>query len=127
MNREGLMRDGRARITWGESRSSTRAFLISNGMSEDDAEAKIEEWVLERNAEIRRLGIRSTLIGCLFVGVSGILLCFLLGEPGVTIGVGRACAFLILAALYGVWKLVNGIYWLVRPKSEERSIPDISG
>ncbi len=127
MNLEAFMRDGRARIMWGESRSSIREFLTSNGISAADADVKIEEWVLERNAEIRRLGIRSTVIGCVLIGVPGVFLYVLLGNPGVSIGVGRACAFLILAALYGLWKLVRGIFWLVRPKSEGRSVPDISG
>ena len=121
------MRDGRARIIWGESRSSVREFLTSKGISAADADVKIEEWLLERNTEIRRHGIRSTVIGCGLICVSGVFLYALLGRPGVTIGVGRACAFLILAALYGLWRLINGIFWLVRPKAEGRSIPDISG
>ena len=118
--------EARARIMWGETPSSVREFLRSNGVSAADADAKIKAWIFERTGEIRRLGIRRILIGSVVIGVTGISLYALLATPGVSIGVGRACGFLTLAALYGLWKLVDGIFFLVRPKSEHRSIPDIS-
>jgi hypothetical protein len=126
MNLEGSIVEARARIMWGESSSSVHEFLTSNGISAGDADAKIKELLIERNAEIRRLGIRRILIGSVLIGAPGILLYALFAHSNVGIGVGRTCAFLILAALYGLWKLADGIFFLIRPKSEHRSIPDIS-
>jgi hypothetical protein len=31
----------------------------------------------------------------------------------------------LLAGLYGFWKLIKGIVYLLRPQSEHKSIPDI--
>jgi hypothetical protein len=126
MSHEGFIVEARARIIWGESPSSVREFLSSNGLSAADADAKVKQWVVERTCEIRRLGIRRILIGSVLIGVAGISVYALLSTPGASIGFGRACGFLILAALYGLWKLVDGIFFLVRPNSEHRSIPDIS-
>jgi hypothetical protein len=39
MNPDQLIMEARARIIWGESSSSVRDFLISNGISDMDADA----------------------------------------------------------------------------------------
>ena len=40
-------------------------------------------------------------------------------------GIIKALAFVFLAGCYGLWKLVKGLVYLVRPQSEHKSIPDI--
>ena len=72
MNPGDLIVEARAKIIWGEASSSVRYFLTSNGMSAADADAKIREFTLERNAEIRKLGIKNVLIGVALIGVAGI-------------------------------------------------------
>jgi len=131
-----IVSEARARIIWGESFSSVRAFLVSNGVSDAEADAKIQEFVLERNREIRSIGIRSVLVGGLLAGSAGGGLYWIAtwilppGAAGVY-GLGRRniiTGVIVLAAidLYGLWRLVKGIVYLVRPQSEHKSIPDIS-
>ena len=131
-----IVSEARARIIWGESISSVRAFLVSNGISDADADARIQEFVLERNREIRSIGIRSVLVGVLLVGSAGGVLygigtwtlppgaarVYGLGGRGIITGVVALAAI----ALYGLWRLVKGVLDLVRPRSEHKSISDIS-
>ncbi len=128
--------EARARIIWGESFSSVRAFLVSNGISESDADAQIQEFAIERNREIRSIGIRSVVVGVLVTCSAGGVLYWIatwilppgaarvygLGGNSVITGV----IVLVAIAVYGLWRLVKGIVYLVRPQSELKSIPDIS-
>ena len=118
--------EARARIIWGDSILSVREFLTSNGFSETVAAAKIKEFMRERNTELRRMGTRNILIGVVLTGAGGITLYFALPiANGFTSGFNRGLAWVVLAVLYGLWKLVKGIVYLVRPQSEHKSIPDI--
>ena len=131
-----IVSEARARIIWGESSLSVRAFLVSNGVSEAFADAKIAEFVLERNREIRSLGIRSVVVGVLLAGSAGGVLYWIAtwilppGDAKVYGLGGRSTITGVVAlaaiALYGLWRLVKGVVYLVRPQSEHKSIPDIS-
>ena len=127
-----ILSEARARIIWGESASSIRDFLTSHGVSETDADAKLKEFKAERNATLRRLDIKNTIIGGVILSASVILLCVAFRHPNMvrTSGtsikrVGANLGMLIFCIFYGLWKLVNGIIYLVRPQSEDASIPDL--
>jgi hypothetical protein len=125
-----ILSEARARIIWGESASSIRDFLTAHGVSEQDADAKIKEFKTERNATIRRVGIKNVLLGAIILSASGILLYLAFKHPHIyTNGLrrrsGSSLGVLIFGVFYGLWKLVNGIIYLVRPQSEDASIPDI--
>lgn len=129
MNADELIVEARARIIWGDEPSTVRSFLTSNGMSAPDADAKLKDFILERNAEIRKLGIRDVLIGVALIGGAGIFFYSLFRSrhmPSVSLRAGKGYGFLALLAIYGLWRLISGISRLVRPKSEHGSIPDIS-
>ena|SRR5579859_3954091 len=124
-----ILSEARARIIWGESSSCVRDYLTSNGIPNADADAKIKEFNLERNAEIRRLGVRNIVIGVALIGTAGIMLYSLFASshiPSLTVSSAKGYGIVVLAGVYGIWKLVNGIVCLVRPQSEHESIPDIS-
>ena len=130
MTADQAITEARARIIWGEASSSVRGFLVSNGIPDDDADTKIREFIAERSAEIRRLGIRSILIGVTLVVASGGLVAYWVAAYGASILVGwqftrAAFTILVLIGLYGVWKLLRGVVYLVTPQSEHKSIPDI--
>jgi hypothetical protein len=123
--------EARARIIWGEAPSSVRAFLISSGVPDAVADAKIKEFNIDRNREIRGIGLRRILIGLALLGGSGITFYLFIegrhshGWHGSRYGSGLAGA--VLAGIYGFWKLVNGIFDLLVPRSEHDSIPDMDG
>ena len=78
MKPEQVIIEARAKIIWGEPSSSVRDFLISNGISAIEADAKIKDFNVERNTEIRRLGIKNSVIGAAILGGGTITLypCF---------------------------------------------------
>jgi len=129
MKSDDLMTEARARITWGEPTSSVRGFLIANGISETEANARIAELDSERNREIRRIGIWDVGIGVALIG--GAALLFWLWLRGAHHGVasatraGRGMGALVLMGLYGTWKLIKGLYYFIRPQSERDSLTDV--
>ena len=126
MNADKFISEARARIIWGEPSPSVRDFLISNGVSDLVVDAKLKEFVLERNKELRNIGIRNTLIGVVLTGAAGVITYIALAHgSGLSSGITRALGVALLAGLYGLWKLVKGVIYLVRPQSEHKSIPDI--
>ena len=104
--------------------------MVSNGIPDAAADTKIREFIAERSAEIRRLGIRSIFIGVTLVVASGGLVAYWVAAYGASILIGwqftrAAFTILVLIGLYGVWKLLRGVIYLVTPQSEHKSIPDI--
>ena len=74
--------------------------------------------------EIRKKGVKNTLIGAVLLGGSGSLIYYLLTRsemPHFSTRAGKGLGILMLGAGYGLWKLVNGIIYLVRPQSEHQS------
>ena len=128
MRAETVMTEARARIIWGESSRSVRDFLVSNGISDAEADAKIREFSLERNAEIRGLGLRSILVGTGLIGAAGVMFwirVWLINYGILYIGLAKYYAVVGVMGLYGIWRLAKGIFYFVRPQSEHRSIPDM--
>jgi|ERR1017187_840490 hypothetical protein len=128
MDTEKLITEARAKIIWGEPAESVRDFLTSNGMAGPEADEQIKAFNLERNREIRKMGIKDTLIGAVLTGISGGLIYFMLTRsemPHFTTRAGKGLGVLMLGAGYGLWKLVNGIVYLVRPQSEHQSITEL--
>ena len=126
-----ILSEARSRIIWGEPASSIRGFLTTHGVSETDADAKIKEFMAERNATIRRLGLKNLMIGGVILSISVVLLYVAFRHPntvrsGGLRGTGTILGVLIFGIFYGLWKLVSGIIDLVRPQSEDGSIPDLS-
>ena len=131
MEADKIITEARARITWGDSAASVRDYLVQNGIPRTEADAKIKALNAERNAEIRKIGIKNTLIGLLLLTVSSSLLYldieYFYQGSGVVITKRRGgeLGILGLGMFYGLWKLLKGIISLVRPQSEEGSISDM--
>jgi hypothetical protein len=129
---EELFTQARARIIWGESSTAVRAFLMSNGIPVSEADSKLDEFVAERNTEVRQLGIRRICLGSLIViGAASFFL--VIPERAELEAMNRLLfkGFISLAVaigfggIYGLYKLAEGIVYVVCPKSERSSIPDI--
>jgi hypothetical protein len=119
--------EARARIIWGESSLSVHDFLTSNGLSAAEADSRIIEYQHERNAEIRKIGIRSILIGLLVASLT-ILAMYLVLWPldrGSIAYANRGVAAVACVGLYGLWKVGIGSVYLIWPQSVRKSVPDI--
>lgn len=126
MSANKIISEARARIIWGEASSTVRDFLISNGVSVAVAEAKLEEFQFERSREIRKIGLRNVLAGGILTGAAGVTLYLACGIATASSGIATALAVVLMAGLFGLWKLVKGFVCLVRPQSEHGSIPDVA-
>jgi hypothetical protein len=122
-----ILSEARAKIIWGESPSSVRDDLISHGLSSAEADAKIKEFKVERNATIRKVGLKSTIVGAALLLVTGGICYVYFKNPQFNWNryALRSIATIVLVGLYGCWKLFNGIIYLVRPQSEDKSITEI--
>jgi hypothetical protein len=132
MNPDALISEARAKIIWGESSLSVRGFLISNGISEIDADAIVNQVNAQRNAELRRIGMKKTIIGAILtIGACFFFYWSLRHIDIQKMNTRRAKGFVMVAfvvaigGFYGCWKLMDGITYLVRPESEHKTIPDI--
>jgi hypothetical protein len=121
-----ILSEARARVIWGEPSLTVRDFLTSNGISAAVAEAKLKEFELERSQELRRIGLRNVVIGGILTGGAGLTLYLAFAIASATSGIIKALAVVLLAGIYGFWKLVKGVIYLVRPQSEHGSIPDVA-
>lgn len=123
---DNLITDARAKIIWGEDPLSVRCFLTANGIPVAEAEAKVREFVIERNAEIRKIGTRNLAFGggLIFLGATVFYLVFA-HAAHISNGSAKGCGAAALMVLIGIWKLTDGIFRVTRPKSEHGSIPDI--
>ena len=129
MYHEQLITEARAKIIWGEDAESVREFLTSSGMPGPEADQQITAFNLERHQEIRKKGVKHTVIGAVVTVVSGSLIYLLLAMPQGnhwSTSSGKILGLLMLAAGYGFWKLTTGITYLVRPQSERKSITELS-
>jgi hypothetical protein len=122
-----ILSEARAKIIWGEPPSSVRDYLVSHGLSSLEAKAKIKEFNVERNATIRKVGLKSTIVGATLVLVTGGICYVRFKNPmfGWDRYTYRSIVTIVLVGLYGCWKFVNGIIYLVRPQSEDQSITEI--
>jgi hypothetical protein len=133
MKPDDLISEARAKIIWGDPSSSVRNFLTANGISDIDADAVVKKINAERNSEIRTNGIKKTFLGAALVVGAGLFFYLSLkhvdldqmtnrGAQGFT-----AMAIVIaIGGFYGLWKLIDGVNYLLRPQSEEKSISEIS-
>jgi hypothetical protein len=126
MSADKIISEARARVIWGEPSLTVRDFLISNGVSPAVAEAKLKEFEFERSRELRKIGLRNVLIGGILTGAAGVTLYWAFAIANASSGIIKALAVVLLAGMYGLWKLVKGLVYLVRPQSEHGSIPDIA-
>lgn len=128
MNPDEVIVEARAKIIWGEEPSSVHAFLTSNGMSDAEAKSRIQEFVTERNQEIRKIGVRGTCLGLIIICVVAFGLWYELEHPSRRFRAkqGGVMVCLGLAGLYGFWKIIDGLFHLLRPQADTRSIPDMT-
>ncbi len=132
MKPDNFTSEARAKITWGEPASSVRSFLISNGVSEIEADARIRELQEERNMEIRKVGIRKALIGAALVIGAGLFFYFSFrhadwDKMNYRAARGYLAIAIVIAfgGFFGLSKLIDGIVYVARPRSVDKSISEM--
>ncbi len=125
-----VLDEARAMILWGEPADSVRRLLLSNDLSGKEADQWIAEFTLERLKEIRRTGVWKIVTGIAALTVSGCGLSLIWPLMEETPKAGRIfgipLSLLLFGILFGLWKLLDGLVYLVRPQLESKSISELS-
>jgi len=125
MESRDVIFEARAQILWGEPSSSVRFFLISNGLTPVEADAKLKEFAVERTKEVRGLAIKSVIIGLALIVLSGTAIWATFSAHAafsLTSTTAKGDAAAVIAGCYGVWRLIGGIFDFVSPKANQRSV-----
>lgn len=119
---EPLITDARAKIVWGEPVPAVMEFLQKKGVGRTEAQALLAELVSERSREIRRIGLRK-----LWTGLPLILLPLAYDFFIRVTGHGRAKLYAVffVAGAYGLFRAIDGLIMVLRPKSVTRDLTKI--
>jgi len=132
-----LNAEARAKLIWGDPPETVLEFLQTQGVNKQQAEGFIASIKRERLATVRSSGIKRIIVGAWLVVplVVALPLAFWLNywyeanpDPA-TAGytfhyiagriAGRICVLAFVAALFGLWKIITGIFLLVDPQSQK--------
>ena len=123
MQTEQIIRECRAKIMWGESRDSVLQYMQESGIGDKDAAAYLDALFRERATDIRKTGIKKILIGSFWIIV---LIAYLLFGALVGVIELKLLALAIIAAVVGLWKIVEGITYILKPSSESGDLSNVS-
>jgi len=120
-DRNQVMFEAHAKISWGDSPKEVLKYLMVNGFSYEDASAFVNESFNERTAAIRASGIRYIFIGSLvaFVPIGFWIICM---KTGVIYP--RTLIITIAVGLAGIGMLIKGGFMVVSPKSSSGDVAD---
>lgn len=122
MKPEELFTQARAKLIWGEPAAAVRDYLTANGISDQEADAKMAELSAERNQELRNIGLRKVVFG----GGAALGAAVYFGlAVHVNTGAAKLYIFIMMGGLYGLWKLTDGIILLLRPQSEKHDLTEV--
>jgi hypothetical protein len=118
--------EARAKIIWGEPVEEVREWLSFKNLPSAQVEGIIAACLRERAAEFRKKGIRSIIIGALIIIPCSLLAVLIYRAILIDIDTAQspvtgAC---YVAILYGSYRCVNGVWWLIRGAKSEGSLSD---
>lgn len=113
--------EARAKTSWGDPPEEVTKYLMIQGFSAEETSGLVREMFRERAATIRRNGIKKILVGMALMCVPCAMLFVFL-----SIGViyFKILAITIMIGLWGMWKVVKGIFMTIAPKSEPGDVAE---
>lgn len=114
-NRAQAEHEARAKIMWGDAPEEVIKYLRLQGLSAEEASELVQPLLKERAVTVRSNGIRNMVIGSLMACVPIVAFFIFMSMKFIPT---KIFALTIMVGLYGVYKLFNGIFMFVAPKSE---------
>ena len=117
----------RAKIMWGYDSTEVKQYLLDHGVSGALADSMVKEFTAERIAAVRQAGIRRIVIGSILFGLPAAYFVYRFGfsESGMGYRGARGAAVIAFVGLYGLWKLIDGVFFVTMPSTERRCITEI--
>jgi hypothetical protein len=123
MQTEQIIRESRAKIMWGEPRQSVLEYMQTSGLGDKDAAAYLDALFRERAADIRKTGLKKILVGIFWIAV---LLAYLAVAAFIGVIELKLLAAAIVSAVIGIWKVFEGIGYIMKPSSESGDLSNLS-
>lgn len=122
MNAQDAKTEARAKTIWGEPQEQVSAFLQQNGFTETEVGELLAEWNQERVDAIRSSGIKKITIGALLIPLPFIAYFVFMAIGYMQKNIfGLTC----VAAMFGTWKLIDGLHLILAPRSERGDISNL--
>jgi hypothetical protein len=122
LKRDALIRDARAKVTWGESHEAVFRYLQTHGFGDREASELLADLFGERATQIRMDGFKRLAMGTVF------LMCaaagYFLHQEG-TISHKAFSATLVLGA-WGVWKCAHGFWTVLGARKQRGEISNLT-
>ena len=115
INRAQVEAEGRAKVTWGDSREEVLKFFMIQGLTAAEAVELADGMFRERALEIRGLGIKRICIGVPLMAVPVAAWFYFLTLRIIPV---KLFALTVMVGLYGLYLLLSGVIMFVAPKSE---------
>ena len=123
LSHEQLETQARAKITWGEEPEKVVIFLISYGLTSEEAWGMVQELQIERQATIRASGVKKIIMGVIMILVPvGVWVAF---QSAGFMSV-KLLGIAVAVGVWGIWKLISGILNLLFPESEQGDLAEDS-
>jgi hypothetical protein len=128
--KERLIVDAKARITWGDPMESVREMLVTAKVPGYEADEILRELMLARAASIRRRGILNLGVSCGAFGLMAIMFLIPWWLERVGIRMGRASGMVwaigALCGIYGASLVVDGIERVTRGANAAGADSDVN-
>jgi hypothetical protein len=121
VSREQAESEAQAKISWGEEPDAVIRYLMLQSFPADEAKELVDGYVLQRLADVRKNGIRMTIIvASLAFGVGALFfLCYKVGFTSPFV-----MGLMGLSIVFGLWKMVNGILMIAAPKMQSGDVAE---
>jgi hypothetical protein len=112
--------EARTRIIWGERPAAIVTFLCQNGYTVAYAEGLVALLLGQRYRLIRRRGVHRLLIGTAIAPICAFLAIAIFPKDAEAVfsgdSNGMGMAALVMGFFWGVWKIMDGLRYLLRPE-----------
>ena len=106
------VREGRAKVLWGEPRAEIREWMIDAGVDDTYADQVIAAAMKERGAEVRAQGLKDLLVGIVVLAISAGVLVPILMTGMISVvtvgGCGAGVAFGLFKIFRGLGRMIAG-------------------
>jgi hypothetical protein len=118
---EQAKHEARAKILWGDSPEDVIKYLMIQGFAHPEAASVVKELWRERAATIRASGIRHIVIGGALISVPIVTFFAFLHASIMPV---KLLGLTVMAGLWGLWKVLNGLVKVVAPKADHGDAAD---
>ena len=121
VSREQAEAEARAKISWGDEPNEVVRYLMLQSYTAVEAKEFVDLMIVERLGNVRKNGVRQTIIGFGMSFGTGLLF-FLFYKVGFTSFI--VMGMMGVAIVFGLWRMVGGILMIAAPKMQSGDVAE---